>query len=239
MKKMIKKQTSKSSAEIAKFELIAEDWWNPVGKFKPLHDITPLRIEYILEQLGQDELSGLTCLDVGCGGGIVSESLARLGGKVTAIDASEININIAKQHAKRQGLEICYQYGLIEDIKEKKYNLVLALEIVEHVEDLDLFINSCCKLVAEDGLLILSTMNRTIRSFLESIIAAEYILQWVPKKTHDWNKFIEPAELALKIEKENFKLLNIIGIKYSILKNKWYFSNKIDNNYLICFQRIK
>lgn len=237
MKKMIKKQTSKSSAEIAKFELIAEDWWNPVGKFKPLHDITPLRIEYILEQLGQDELSGLTCLDVGCGGGIVSESLARLGGKVKAIDASEININIAKQHAKRQGLDICYQYGLIEDLKEEKYNLVLALEIVEHVEDLDLFINSCCKLVAAGGLLILSTMNRTIRSFLESIIAAEYILQWVPKATHDWNKFIEPAELVLKIERENCKLLNIKGIKYSILKKKWYLSDKIDNNYLICFQK--
>ena len=232
------KRTSKSLAEIAKFEQMAEDWWNPSGKFKPLHDITPLRIEYILSYLEKDNLNELEVLDVGCGGGIVSENLARLGMKVTAIDASEVNINIAKKHAKAQGLNIDYQCRLAEQLEGKQYNLVLALEIVEHVQDLEYFINSCCKLVAKNGLLILSTMNRTIRSFVESICIAEYILHWLPKGTHDWNKFIKPAELVLLLEKQDFELINIQGIKYSILKDQWHFSTGIDNNYFIVFKKV-
>lgn len=232
------KPSSKSLAEIAKFENVAEEWWNPIGKFKPLHDITPLRIEYILQQLKRDDFKSIKVIDIGCGGGIVSESFARLGMQVTAIDASEVNVNIAREHSKKQNLKIDYQCKLAEQIKGKKYDLVLALEIIEHVQDLEYFLNSCCNLVDEAGLLILSTMNRTIRSFLESICAAEYVLQWVPKGTHDWGKFIKPAELAFIIEKQGLKLLDIKGMKYSILKDQWYLDSGIDNNYFITFQKI-
>jgi 2-polyprenyl-6-hydroxyphenyl methylase/3-demethylubiquinone-9 3-methyltransferase len=236
-------KTSKSDSEINKFELMAEDWWNPTGKFKPLHDLTPVRLKYIVnlakKHFAIDSLKNITALDVGCGGGLITEALARLELNIMGIDASEVNINIAKAHAKKMDLDIDYQQMLAEDITKKRYELILALEIVEHVEDLEFFIKTCCKLLAPGGLIIFSTLNKTIKSYLQAIIAAEYILKWVPKGTHDWKKFVKPSEINKYASHEGLELADLQGLSYSILSNTWSLSSDIGNNYFIAFSKIK
>ncbi len=234
--------STSSPDEIAKFESMAEDWWNPHGKFKPLHDLTPLRLEYIINLAKQhfkiDSLEGVIALDIGCGGGLVTEPLSRIGIKITGIDASAININIAKNHAAKLNLDINYQQILAEDLIKtgKKFKLILALEIIEHVENIELFINSCAKLLSDDGLIIFSTINRTKKSFLETIIAAEYILKWLPIGTHNWSKFVKPSEINRYAIKSGLKALNIQGISYSLLSNSWNLSKYISNNYFMSFK---
>ena len=233
--------STSSPDEIAKFESMAEDWWNPHGKFKPLHDLTPLRLEYIINLAKQhfkiDSLEGIAALDIGCGGGLVTEPLSRLSSSITGIDASAININIAKSHAKKLNLNINYQQILAEDLVKtgKKFKLILALEIIEHVENIELFIESCAKLLTDDGLIIFSTINRTKKSFLEAIIAAEYILKWLPIGTHNWSKFVKPSEINRYAIKLGLKPLNIQGLSYSLLSNSWNLSKDISNNYFISF----
>lgn len=230
---------SKSTAsddEIKKFEAMSTDWWNPYGKFKPLHDLAPLRLEYIINIAKKYfQLSNLKVLDIGCGGGLVSESLARLGADVTGIDASKINIDIAKKHAAEVGMNVNYQNILAEDLVKlnQKFQLILALEILEHVENLELFIESCEQLLAPKGLIIFSTINRTVESFLKAIVGAEYILKWLPVGTHDWNKFLQPAEILSYTK--NVELLDIQGISYSMLSRNWSFSKDTKNNYFISF----
>jgi 2-polyprenyl-6-hydroxyphenyl methylase/3-demethylubiquinone-9 3-methyltransferase len=231
-------RTTISEAEVNKFERMAEDWWNPYGRFKPLHDLTPVRLEYIVELAKQHfnitSLVNIKALDVGCGGGIITESMARLGVKITGIDASKVNIDIAKDHSIRSGLEIDYQNIVAEDIKEK-YQLILALEVIEHVEDIDYFIKTCFGLLQSEGLIIFSTMNKTITSYLQSIIAAEYILKWLPKGTHNWNKFVKPSQLNKLITEEGGSLVDFKGLSYSIINNKWSLSQDVSNNYFIAF----
>lgn len=234
-----------SSEEIAKFELMAEDWWNPLGKFKPLHDLTPLRLEYIISLIKNNyhinSLGGVAILDIGCGGGVVTEPLARLKSDIMGIDASSVNIKIAKDHAKLSNLKINYQNISAEDLlkkNKKQFQVILALEIIEHVENIDLFLESCCNLLQEGGILILSTMNKTLKSFIESIIVAEYLLQWLPVGTHNWSKFIKPSQIADHIKKYNMKLVDIKGISYSILSQNWYLSDNIKNNYFISFVKL-
>jgi len=234
-------QTSASQDEISKFELMAEDWWNPTGKFKPLHDLTPLRLEYIVNLTKQhfklESLKGIEALDIGCGGGLVTEPMARLGVNITGIDASGININIAKNHANKTKLEINYQQILAEDLVKsgKKFKLILALEIIEHVEDIAFFIETCVHLLEPGGLIIFSTINRTIKSYFQAIIAAEYILQWVPKGTHSWSKFVKPSEINKYASKEGGRLLDLQGLSYFPLSRSWGLTKDVSNNYFIAF----
>ncbi len=235
------KQTSLSPNEIAKFESMADDWWSPEGKFKPLHDITPLRMKFIKDQFQKhfksDSMKDIYALDIGCGGGLVTECLARLKFNVLGIDASEINIKIASDHAKNSNLKIDYQKILAEDLAKtgKKFQLITALEIVEHVENLEFFIKNCCKLLSPGGLIIFSTINRCLESYFKSIIAAEYLLRWLPIGTHDWSKFVKPSELNYYINIENGKLLDLTGLSYSVLSNDWSFSENVSNNYFMVF----
>lgn len=233
--------TTLSPDEIIKFEQMAKDWWNPYGKFKPLHDLTPLRLEYIIEttkkHFGFNSLENLKVLDIGCGGGLVAEPIARLNANVTGIDASIINIDIAKNHANSSDLIINYQQILAEELvtTENKYQLILALEVIEHVENIELFIKTCCQLLEPGGIIIFSTINKSIPSFFKSIVAAEYILRWLPIGTHNWSKFVKPSTIANYTESFNLELFNLQGISYSLISNTWYLTEDISNNYFISF----
>lgn len=227
--------------EIAKFESMAEDWWNPNGKFKPLHDLTPLRLEYITnltkQYLRKNSLEGIKALDIGCGGGLITEPLSRLGAEITGIDASSVNIDIAKSHAMKCNLDINYQQILAEDLAKttQKYQLILALEIIEHVVNIELFIKSCSALLEEGGIIIFSTINRTSKSFLESIVAAEYILSWLPIGTHSWSKFVKPSEINKYAIRFGLKEPNIQGLSFSPRSFSWNLSDDIRNNYFISY----
>ena len=229
--------------EIQKFSRLAEEWWDVNGKFKPLHMFNPIRIEYIIEKIKthfnlkkekSNYLDGLNILDIGCGGGLVSEPMARLGANVTGIDASEKNINIAKLHSKKNGLKINYLHASPENLEFiEKFDVILNLEIVEHVEDVDLYFQSCAKLLKKNGLMFTATLNRTFVSFVKAIIGAEYVLRWLPVGTHDWNKFLKPKEIEEKINNLNFSVKEIEGLEFSPFTQKWKRSKDLSVNYII------
>ena len=235
--------TTINKDEIQKFSKLAEEWWDVEGKFKPLHRFNPIRIEHILElcsnNFGFDlknnkPLKNLKILDIGCGGGLISEPMARLGAEVTGIDASSKNIEIAKIHSKKSNLNIKYLNCSPEKMSDKnKFDIVLNLEVVEHVENLDLYLQSCSKLIKSGGLMFTATLNRTFTSYIKAIIGAEYILKWLPIGTHDWNKFLKPEELVDKISNLNFKIESIKGIEFNILTNKWKKGEDLSVNYII------
>ena len=204
--------------EIEKFSKIAEEWWNPEGKFKPLHKFNPIRISYIKENIiktfkinqKKTPLKNIKILDIGCGGGLLSEPMCRLGADITAIDASKKNINVAKLHSKKNGLKINYLNSSPENLKHiEKFDIILNLEIVEHVNNVNLYIRSCYKLLKKNGLMFTATLNRSFTSYVKAIIGAEYILRWLPIGTHDWNKFIKPEELEKFLSNEKFNTLDI------------------------------
>ena len=236
--------TTINKDEIQKFSKLAEEWWDVNGKFKPLHMFNPIRIEYITENIKKhlkikkdktDFLDGLSILDIGCGGGLISEPMARLGAKVTGIDASDKNINIAQLHSKESGLNINYINASPEKLNEvEKYDIILNLEIVEHVENVNLYLNSCYKLLKKNGLMFTATLNRSLSSYLKAIIGAEYILRWLPIGTHDWNKFIKPEELESYLSKEKFSTVDIAGLNFNPISNKWKKSKNLSVNYIIC-----
>ena len=236
--------TTINKEEIQKFSNLAQEWWDVNGKFKPLHMFNPIRIEYMLEnikkyfKLKKDKiniLEGLKILDIGCGGGLISEPMARLGAEVTGIDASEKNINIAKIHSKENKLKINYINTSPEKLSDyEKYDIILNLEIVEHVEDVGLYIKSCQKLLKRNGLMFTATLNRSFTSYIKAIIGAEYILRWLPIGTHDWNKFLKPEELENYLSKENFSTLDIKGLTFNPLTDKWKKSKDLSVNYIIC-----
>ena len=229
--------------EIAKFSKLADEWWDINGKFKPLHMFNPIRIEYILDEITKhfkikkDKkflLENLKILDIGCGGGLISEPMSRLGGNVTGIDASEKNIKVAYMHSKESNLQINYLNKSPEQLKEKeKFDIILNLEIVEHVENLDLYLKSCKDLLKKNGLMFTATINRTLTSYIKAILGAEYILRWLPIGTHDWNKFVKPEELQKKLNKENFTTSDIKGLEFNPIWNKWKRSNNLSVNYII------
>ena len=233
--------------EIQKFSRLADEWWDVNGKFKPLHMFNPIRIEYIIEELSkhfkinqkkEDFLKNLKILDIGCGGGLISEPMARLGGEVTGIDASEKNINVAKLHSKKSGLDIKYLNISPEKLDAfEKFDVILNLEIVEHVDNVNLYIQSCFKLLKKRGIMFTATLNRSFTSYIKAIIGAEYILRWLPIGTHDWNKFIKPEELEKLLVQEKFSTLDIKGLKYNPFLNKWKKSNDLSVNYIICSQK--
>ena len=235
--------TTINKEEIQKFSKLADEWWDVNGKFKPLHMFNPIRIEYITDQIkryfkiSEDKpnyLEKLNILDIGCGGGLISEPMSRLGAKVTGIDASEKNIKIAKLHSEKSGLQVNYFNTSPENFNEvNKFDIILNLEIVEHVENVSLYIKSCNKLLKKGGLMFTATLNRSFISYVKAIIGAEYILRWLPIGTHDWNKFLKPEELENFLTQENFSTLDIKGLKFNPFFKKWKKSNDLSVNYII------
>ena len=236
--------TTINKEEIQKFSNLADEWWDVNGKFKPLHMFNPIRIEYILSEISKhfnltDKnnylLKNFKILDIGCGGGLISEPMARLGANVTGIDASEKNIKIAKVHSEKNNLEINYINASPEQLKiTEEFDIILNLEVVEHVDNLDLYLKSCSKLLKKNGLMFTATLNRTFTSYIKAIVGAEYILRWLPIGTHDWNKFLKPEELQLKLNDLNFNTKDIKGLSYNPIFKKWSKSDNLSVNYIIC-----
>jgi 2-polyprenyl-6-hydroxyphenyl methylase/3-demethylubiquinone-9 3-methyltransferase len=228
--------------EIEKFSKIAEEWWNPNGKFKPLHNFNPIRVKYIKENIVRDfkiklserPLKKIDLLDIGCGGGLLSEPMCRLGANVVGIDASSKNIEIAKFHAKKNKLKIDYKVASPEKLITKmKFDVILNMEIVEHVENIDFFIKESSKLLKKNGVMFVATLNKTLKSYAFAIIGAEYILKWLPIGTHDWEKFIKPSDLIKISEKNDLSLKKLDGMKFNILDNSWKVSNDTSVNYIV------
>jgi len=233
--------------EIEKFSRIAEEWWNPEGKFKPLHKFNPIRISYIKENIvstlnlknKKKPLEKIEILDIGCGGGLLSEPMSRLGAKVVGIDASEKNINVAKLHAKKNNLDIKYFCASPENFKiNTKFDVILNMEIVEHVEDVNFFLKSCSKLLKKNGIMFVATLNKTLKSYLFAIIGAEYILKWLPIGTHEWEKFVKPEDLTDILKKHDLKLEKLDGMKFNLIKDEWTISSDKSINYIGKFLKV-
>ena len=235
--------TTVNKEEIQKFSRLAEEWWDVKGKFKPLHMFNPIRIEYIVDNCSSHfnlkknsklPFKNLKILDIGCGGGLISEPMSRLGAEVTGIDASIKNIKIAEVHAKKNNLKINYLNKSPEQIKEKeKFDVILNLEVVEHVDNLNLFLKSCCNLLKKNGIIFTATINRTFSSYIKAIIGAEYVLRWLPIGTHDWNKFLKPEELEKKFFDLNVSTKEICGLNFNPFLNEWSKSQDLSVNYII------
>jgi 2-polyprenyl-6-hydroxyphenyl methylase/3-demethylubiquinone-9 3-methyltransferase len=233
--------------EINKFSKIAEEWWDINGKFKPLHMFNPIRIEHILDvalnyfKIDKNKklpLKGLKILDIGCGGGLISEPMTRLGAEVTGIDASDKNIKVAKLHAKTNNLKINYLNTVPENLdQQNEFDIILNLEVVEHVENLDLYLSSCFKLLKKNGIMFTATINRTLTSYLKAIVGAEYILRWLPIGTHDWNKFIKPEELEKKLSDLSFSITNLTGLTYNPVFQEWKKTKDMSVNYIIAAEK--
>ena len=233
--------SSVNKKEIEKFSKMADEWWDPSGKFKPLHKFNPIRIQYIKENIignfklknKKKPLDKINILDIGCGGGLLSEPMTRLGANVTGIDASSKNINIAKHHAKKNNLKINYICSSPEKLKiKKKFDVILNMEIVEHVDDINFFINSSSKLLKKNGLMFVATLNKTLKSYMFAIIGAEYVLRWLPIGTHDWEKFVKPEDLKKILKKNNLKLEKLDGMNFNIIKDEWSISSDTSINYI-------
>ncbi len=233
--------------EIEKFNRLAEQWWDPHGKFRPLHKFNPIRIEYIKEKIIKEfhikskdkPFSNLEILDIGCGGGLLTEPMARLGGKLTGIDASEKNIKIAKIHAKKSRLKINYFPLSPEKFKSiNKFDVILNMEIVEHVDDLNFFIKSSSNLLKKNGIMFIATINKTLKSYLLAIVGAEYILNWLPVGTHDWLKFVKPEKLKDICKNNSLELSEVRGLNYNIILDQWNINNNTNVNYITMFKKI-
>ena len=236
--------TSVNKKEIDKFSKMADEWWDPEGKFKPLHKFNPTRIKYIKENIINNfklknkskPLSGINILDIGCGGGLLSEPMSRMGANVTGIDASDKNIKIAKLHSKKNKLKINYLCSSPEKLKiTKKFDVILNMEIVEHVEDIDFFLKSCSKLLKKNGLMFVATINKTLKSYIFAIVGAEYVLRWLPIGTHEWEKFVKPEDLKKILMKYDLSLNKLEGMNFNIIKDEWSISRDLSVNYIAKF----
>ena len=232
--------------EIEKFSKIANEWWDPNGKFKPLHKLNPIRIKYIRDNIIKDfklnnsnkPLKKINILDIGCGGGLLTEPMCRLGANVIGLDASKKNIEVAKLHAKRKNLKINYICGSPETLKTTiKFDVILNMEIIEHVEDVNFFIKKSSMLLKKNGLMFIATLNKTFKSYIFAIIGAEYILRWLPIGTHDWEKFIKPENLINMCKNYNLKLSSIDGVNLNLLKDQWNLSKDKSVNYIAKFKK--
>ena len=237
---------SVNKKEIEKFSKMATEWWDPKGKFKPLHKFNPIRIKYIKDNIINNfklknkikPLKKINILDIGCGGGLLSEPMQRLGANVTGIDASIKNIKIAKLHAKKNKLNINYLCSSPEKLKiNKKFDVILNMEIVEHVEDIDFFLKSCSKLLKKNGLMFVATINKTLKSYMFAIVGAEYVLRWLPIGTHEWEKFVKPEDLKNILKKNNLILDSLDGMHFNIIKDEWNISKDISVNYITKFKK--
>ena len=240
------KKDTINKKEIDKFSKLADEWWDPEGKFKPLHNFNPVRLRYIkdtiIKKFGNRSeklpLKDIKILDIGCGGGLLSEPLSRLGATVTGIDASDRNIKIAKMHLEKSKLNIDYYCSSPEKfVAKEKFDVVLNMEIVEHVENVDFFLLKSSELLRKNGLMFIATLNKTLKSYIFAIVGAEYILKWLPIGTHDWNKFLKPDDLIDICKHNSLNLNDLIGVKFDILKNEWIVSKDSSVNYLAQFSK--
>ena len=235
------KNNTINKEEIEKFSKIAEEWWDPKGKFKPLHKFNPIRISYIKDNVvntfnlrrNKQPLKNVKILDIGCGGGLLSEPMKRLGAEVVGIDASQKNITVAKLHAKKNNLKIKYFCASPENFKTKtKFDVILNMEIIEHVDDVEFFLKKCSNLLRKNGIMFVATLNKTLKSYLFAIIGAEYVLNWLPIGTHDWEKFVKPNDLTNMLIKNRLKLDSLDGMKFNLIKDRWSISNDKSINYI-------
>jgi 2-polyprenyl-6-hydroxyphenyl methylase/3-demethylubiquinone-9 3-methyltransferase len=235
-------------AEVEKFERIAAEWWDADGRFKPLHRLNPARIAYVrdivVEHFGRDPksgktLAGLRVLDIGCGGGLLSEPMARLGASVTGVDPSATNIEVARLHAAKAGLAIDYRAGTAESLAEagEAFDVVLAMEVIEHVPDVQAFTGACAALLRPGGVLIVATINRTPKAFALAIVGAEYLLRWLPRGTHDYSKLVTPEELERSLTAAGLSMLDRAGLRYGPLADRWSRSTDLDVNYMLAATR--
>mgnify|MGYP000877734789 FL=1 len=229
--------------EVAKFTAMAEDWWNPHGKFKPLHKFNPVRLAYIRDKLckqfdrdpkSEQPLKGLRLLDIGCGGGLLSEPMARLGAEVLGADAAEANIKTASLHAESQGLEIDYRAITAEQLNAagETFDAILNMEVIEHVADPQAFVSACAGMWKPDGIMFLATLNRTLKAYALAIFGAEYVLRWLPRGTHDWHKFITPNEMEAMATKAELELVTSTGVSFNPLTDKWTQTGDMSVNYM-------
>lgn len=234
-------------AEVAKFTAMAAEWWDPTGKFAPLHKFNPVRLAFIRETAarhfrrdGLNPFDGLSLLDIGCGGGLLAEPMARLGFAVTGVDASEKNVKTASAHAAETDLPIAYRTGDAESLvgEGAAFNIVLNMEVVEHVADLPAYLAACAKLVKPGGLMFVATLNKTLKSLALAKVGAEYVLRWLPPGTHDWNKFVEPKRLKAMLVESGLKVLKTQGVSFDPLKWAWKLSDDTDVNYMVVAGKI-
>ena len=234
--------------EVARFDRLARDWWDAKGPMRALHKLNPVRLQYIRDRacgrFGRDPknprcLEGLTVLDVGCGGGMLSEPLARLGAAVTGLDPAPTNIAVARLHAERSGLAIDYRDETIEAVtaRAEKFDIVLVMEVVEHVADVEAFVSACCAAVKPAGLLVMATINRTLRAFALAIVGAEYVLGWLPRGTHQWDKFVTPDELSAAITSGGLVVTDRRGVVYNPLADQWLLARDTAVNYMVAAER--
>ncbi len=237
-------ESSIDPGEVAKFSAMAAEWWDPAGKFAPLHKFNPVRLEFIRAEacghFGRDARSlrpfeGLSLLDIGCGGGLLSEPMARLGFTVTGADASEKNIGTARAHAAQSGVMVNYRAASAERLVEESlsFDVVLNMEVVEHVADVGAYLGACARLVKPGGISVVATMNKTLKSLALAKIGAEYVLGWLPRGTHDWNRFIPPTELRAKLEEAGLSALKMQGVSFDPLNWDWKLSSNVDVNYMV------
>lgn len=242
-------RTTVDAGEVDRFSRLAAEWWNPAGKFKPLHKFNPVRLAYIREQVslnfGCDTRSlepfeGLRILDIGCGGGLIAEPLARLGAEVVGVDAATTNIEVAKLHAEQSGVAVDYRAQTAEalDRAGERFDVVLALEVVEHVSDVDLFLRSAARMVKPGGLLLVATINRTRKAQLFAIFGAEVVLRWLPRGTHEYEKLVRPEEIVAPVTGEGLEELERRGVVFHPLADAWRLSRDTDVNYMMLFRRI-
>ncbi len=236
--------TSVDKDEVARFSALADQWWDPDGKFRPLHKFNPVRLAYIKERIcarfdrqpaDPVPLAGLRLLDIGCGGGLIAEPMCRLGATVTGADASATNIEVARLHGERSGLDIDYRAMTAEDLVAEgaAFDVVLNLEVVEHVADVPLFLSACARLVAPGGVMVVATLNRTLKAFALAIVGAEYVLGWLPRGTHQWNKFLTPDELAAHLDEAGMMVTDRAGLVFNPLADHWSRSTDTDVNYMV------
>jgi len=231
--------------EVEKFSKLAQEWWNPNGKFKPLHLFNPVRIKFIKEKIisyfglnpeVDEPLKKINILDIGCGGGLLCEPLQRLGATVTGIDASKNNIEVAKLHAKEMDLNINYIHASPDNLNlKKKFDVILNMEIVEHVSNVDFFIQNCSDLIKKKGIMFVATINKNLKSYIQAILGAEYILKWLPIGTHDWNKFLTPSELETIVTTKDFTTDEVVGMKFNLIARRWNRSADTSVNYISTF----
>jgi 2-polyprenyl-6-hydroxyphenyl methylase/3-demethylubiquinone-9 3-methyltransferase len=235
-------------AEVARFAALAADWWDPGGKMGMLHKFNPVRLRFIKEAACRrferdpkrlDSLNGLRILDIGCGGGILSEPLARLGAQVVGADPAVPNIEAAKVHAAGAGLALDYRATTAEALAEagERFDVVLAMEVVEHVADVALFVQRCAEMVKPGGLLIGATINRTLKSFALAIVGAEYVLRWLPRGTHRWDKFVTPDEFEMVLVRHGLKVFEQTGVVYDLLGDRWQLASDMDVNYMLTAEK--
>lgn len=243
-------KTTIDQTEVDRFSKMAAEWWNPDGKFRPLHKFNPVRLTFIKSKAtehfdrdpkSQTPLEGLRLLDIGCGGGLLSEPMTRMGASVTGADASEVNIEIAKLHAEQSDLAIDYRAETSESLEAQgeKFDIILNMEVVEHVADVDLFLTSCADMLKPGGLMFMATINRTMKANLLAIIGAEYVLRWLPRGTHQYEKLVRPEEISKPLEISGLSLVDQTGVFYNPLQDRWNLSKDMDVNYMMVFERKK